>query len=252
MLIKRCGILSTMFLLIFLLPPLKAQKEKAEIYDYKTIDDYVIGGITISGIKYLDSNALISISGLKTGQVITIPGEEITSAAQKLWNQGLFSDIRISITGTEHDTVYLDIFFQERPRLSNLKITGINKSEIQDIQEKIKLPKGSQITAFILNNTEKIIKDHFLEKGFLNTTVNFIQKEDPDRPNNVILTIEVNKNEKVKIADIQFIGNEHFQSSKLKRQMKGTKEKNFNFLRSSKFIADKFAEDQKKLYTFYY
>lgn len=249
--IRKSYILLFVFILMASPFAMVAQEERAEIYDYREIDEYIIGGITISGVKYLDSNALISISGLKTGQAITIPGEEISSAAKKLWNQGLFSDVRISIMEMRNDTVFLDIFLQERPRLSSLKITGLSRNETQDIREKIKLPAGSQITAFILNNTEKIIKDHFIEKGFHNTTVNFIQKDDPDKPNSVILTIEVNKNEKVKIGEIQFVGNQAFDDRKLKRQMKGTKEKNWNFFRASKYIEDKFAEDKEKLYTFY-
>jgi len=248
--IKIIGIVS--IFILFLLPAeVISQEDTTEIYDYRRIEDYIIGDITISGIKYLDNNTLIGISGLKQGQEITIPGEEITKAAKNLWNQGLFSDIRISVTKILSDTVYLDIFLQERPRLSTLKITGVKKSEINDLTEKIKLPAGSQITSFVLNNTERTIKDHYLGKGFLNTTVKFIQKDDPDRPNNVILTIEINKNEKVKIADIDFMGNVHFEDSKLKRKMKGTKEKNLNFFRSSKYIADKFAEDKEKIYTFY-
>jgi len=249
--IRKSYILLFVFILMASPFAMVAQEERAEIYDYREIDEYIIGGITISGVKYLDSNALISISGLRTGQAITIPGEEISAAAKKLWNQGLFSDVRISIMEMRNDTVFLDIFLQERPRLSSLKITGLSRNETQDIREKIKLPAGSQITAFILNNTEKIIKDHFIEKGFHNTTVNFIQKDDPDKPNSVILTIEVNKNEKVKIGEIQFVGNQAFDDRKLKRQMKGTKEKNWNFFRSSKYIEDKFAEDKEKLYTFY-
>ncbi|MBP8959587.1 MAG: outer membrane protein assembly factor BamA [Bacteroidales bacterium] len=248
--VKIIGIVSTFIL--FLLPAVAiSQEDTTEIYDYRRIDDYIIGDITISGIKYIDNNVLIGIAGLKRGQEITIPGEEITKAAKNLWNQGLFSDIRISVTKILSDTVYLDIFLQERPRLSTLKITGVKKSEITELTEKIKLPAGSQITSFVLNNTEKTIKDHYLGKGFLNTTVKFIQKDDPDKPNNVILTIEINKNEKVKIADIDFVGNVYFEDSKLKRKMKGTKEKNLNFFRSSKYIADKFAEDKEKLYTFY-
>lgn len=249
--IRKSYILLFVFILMASPFAMVAQEERAEIYDYREIDEYIIGGITISGVKYLDSNALISISGLRTGQAITIPGEEISTAAKKLWNQGLFSDVRISIMEMRNDTVFLDIFLQERPRLSSLKITGLSRNETQDIREKIKLPAGSQITAFILNNTEKIIKDHFIEKGFHNTTVNFIQKDDPDKPNSVILTIEVNKNEKVKIGEIQFVGNQAFDDRKLKRQMKGTKEKNWNFFRASKYIEDKFAEDKEKLYTFY-
>ena len=249
--IRKSYILLFVFILMASPFAMVAQEERAEIYDYREIDEYIIGGITISGVKYLDSNALISISGLRTGQAITIPGEEISAAAKKLWNQGLFSDVRISIMEMRNDTVFLDIFLQERPRLSSLKITGLSRNETQDIREKTKLPAGSQITAFILNNTEKIIKDHFVEKGFHNTTVNFIQKDDPDKPNSVILTIEVNKNERVKIGEIQFVGNQAFDDRKLKRQMKGTKEKNWNFFRASKYIEDKFAEDKEKLYTFY-
>ena len=240
----------TVFALLILSLGIYGQEETG-IYDYMSPGDYIIDGITVSGVKYLDTNALIGISSLRIGQEITIPGDRITSAVQKLWDQGLFSDIRITVTKIEDDKVYLDIFFQERPRLSSLKINGIRKSETQDLVDKLSLPNGSQITAFILNNTEKIIKDHYVDKGFLNVTVDFIQKDDPDQPNNVILTININKNERVKIEDITFIGNEAYQEKKLRRQMKGTKQKNMNFFKTSKFIGDKFEEDKEKLYTFY-
>jgi outer membrane protein insertion porin family len=170
---------------------------------------------------------------------------------QKLWQQGLFSDIRITITKVVSDSVFLDIFLQERPRISSVKYNGLKKSEQDDMVEKLNLPVGSQITEYLLTNAEKIIKDHFIEKGFLNTTVDFVQKEDPDRPNNVILAVNVNKNEKVKIAEITFIGNEFFTSKKLRKQMKGTKVKNANFFRASKFINEKYEEDKLKLKTFY-
>lgn len=240
----------TVFALLILSLGINGQEETG-IYDYMSPVDYVIDGITVSGVKYLDTNALIGLSGLRVGQEITIPGDQIKAAVQKLWNQGLFSDIRITISKIEEDKVYLDIFIQERPRLSSLKINGTRKSETQDLIDKLSLSNGSQITAFILNNTEKIIKDHYIDKGFLNVTVDFIQKDDPSQPNNVILTINVNKNERVKIEDIEFIGNEAFQDKKLRRQMKGTKQKNMNFFKVSKLISEKFEEDKESLYTFY-
>jgi outer membrane protein insertion porin family len=214
-------------------------------------DDYFIGGITVSGVKYLDPNALIGISGLRKGQEVTIPGEAITTAVQKLWMQGLFSDVRISVAKTVGDTAFLDIALQERPRISSVKYNGLKKSEMDDLVKKLNLPVGSQVTAYLLNTAEKIIRDHFVEKGFLNTEVNFIQKEDPDQPNNVILTVDVNKNEKVKIGEITFEGNEYFDDGKLRRQMKGTKKKNLNFFRASKYIGSKFTEDKQKVIDFY-
>lgn len=229
---------------------LQAQ-EKQKIFDFMTSDDYVVGGVSISGIRFLDTNALIGISGLRIGQEITVPGDVLKTAVQKLWQQGLFSDVRITISKVVSDSVYLDIFLQERPRISSVNYNGLKKSEQDDLVKKLNLPVGSQITEFLLTNAEKIIKDHFVEKGFLNTTVSYIQKDDPDRPNNVILIVNVDKQEKVKIANITFVGNEFFQASKLRKQLKGTKVKNANFFRASKFINSKYEEDKLKLKTFY-
>ncbi len=226
-------------------------QEKQEIIDFMSSDDYIIGGLTVTGVRFLDTNALIGISGLRLGQEITIPGEAVTTAVQKLWQQGLFSDVRISIAKVVSDSVFLDIFLQERPRISSVKFNGLKKSEIDDLNKKINLPVGSQVTAFLLNTANKIIKDHFIEKGFLNTEVNFIQKDDPDQPNNVILSINVDKKEKIKIGEITFVGNEFFDAKKLRRQMKGTKKKNLNFFRASKYIGEKYDEDKDKLNTFY-
>jgi len=226
-------------------------QERQEIVDFMSVDDYIIGGVTVTGVRFLDTNALIGISGLRIGQDVSIPGDAITTAVKKLYQQGLFSDVRISISRTSADTVFLDIVLQERPRISSVKYNGMKKSDTEDLAEKINMPVGSQVTAFLLNSAQKIIKDHFVEKGYYNTQVDFIQKEDPDQPNNVILTVNVDKKEKVKIGEITFEGNEFFDDTKLSRQMKGTKKKNANIFRSSKFIDTKFTEDKDKLYIFY-
>ncbi len=226
-------------------------QEKQKIIDFMTVEDYIIGGVTVTGIRFLDTNALIGISGLRIGQAVAIPGDAVTTAEQKLWQQGLFSDVRISISKVLSDTVYLDINLQERPRISSIKLNGLKTSETTDLNKKINLPIGSQVTPYLLNTAQKIIKDHFIEKGFLNTQVTFVQKDDPDQPNNVILNVNVDKKEKVKIAKITFVGNEYFESSKLRRKLKSTKVKNLNFFRASKFINEKFIEDKQKLTTFY-
>ena len=248
--IRGCKRVIVALILIFTTVSVNAQ-EKQKIFNFSQESDYIIGGVSISGIRYLDINALVGISGLKVGQAVTIPGDAITAAAHKLWQQGLFSDVRISIDTLKSDTVFLDIFLQERPRVSAIKFNGIRTSEKDDLVKKLNLPVGSQITSYILDNTRKITRDHYIEKGFLNTTVDFVEKDDPDQPNNVILSINVDKKEKVKIGEVNFIGNEYFKASKLRHQMKGTKVKNFNFLKVSKYIGEKFDEDKIKLGTFY-
>ena len=241
------------FLVIFLalLSLSLSAQEKQKIVDYMTVEDYIIGGVTVTGVRFLDTNALIGISGLRVGQAIAIPGDAITTAVKKLWQQGLFSDVRITIAKVSSDTAFIDINLQERPRISSVKYNGLKTSETTDLNKKINLPIGSQVTDFLLNTAEKIIKDHFIEKGFLNTQVTFVQKDDPDQPNNVILSINVDKKVKVKIADITFVGNEFFKTSKLRSKLKSTKIKNINFFRASKFIREKFNEDKQKLTVFY-
>jgi outer membrane protein insertion porin family len=226
-------------------------QESQKIIDYMTLEDYVIGGVSITGVRFLDANALVGISGLRVGQEVTIPGDAITTAEQKLWQQGLFSDVRILISKVQADTVFLDINLQERPRISSVKLNGLKNSEKTDLNKKINLPIGSQVTAYLINTAQKIIKDHFVSKGFLNTEVSFIQKDDPDQPNNVIININVDKKQRVKIARIDFVGNEFFKDSKLRTKLKSTKIRNLNILRASKFINDKYIEDKEKLATFY-
>ena len=236
--------------LILLSLSLSAQ-EKQSIVDYMSVENYIVGGVTVTGVRFLDTNALIGISGLRIGQEVSVPGDAITTAVQKLWQQGLFSDVRITITKVSRDTAFFDIGLQERPRISSVKFNGLKTSEITDLSKKINLPIGSQVTSYLLNTAEKIIKDHFIEKGFLNITVTYVQKDDPDQPNNVILAINVDKKQKVKIADITFVGNEYFKASKLRAKLKSTKVKNLNFFRASKFINEKFTEDKDKLSIFY-
>jgi len=250
MVIKRLHKLFLTLILILTYGNLFSQ-EKEVIIDYSNSYDYIIGGVSVSGVRFLDTNALIGISGLRLGQEVSVPGDAITTAVKKLWQQGLFSDVRITVVKTVSDTVFLDIALQERPRISSVKYTGLKNSEVQDLSEKINMPVGSQLTSYQLNNAKKIITNHFIEKGYLNTTVDFIQKDDPSQPNNIVLTVDVKKNEKVKIGEITFEGNENFTAYQLLHKMKNTKQKNMNFFKASKFISEKYDEDKEKLYTFY-
>lgn len=222
-----------------------------EIIDYSTYEEFKIAGITITGVKFLDPNALIGISGLRVGQMIKIPGEEITAAAKKLMSQGLFSDVRVYQDSTRADNVWLSIYLEERPRLSSVNFLGVKGSESDDLLEKINIPVGSQVTSHIIISAKNILTKHYVEKGFLNTTVTINQKDDSDSPNNVILNININKGEKVKISEITFVGAESFKEGKLRKAFKETKKRDLNFFKASKFIEGNFDADKKLLVDFY-
>ena len=221
------------------------------VMDYSNPVEYEIGGIEITGLKYLQPRVLINISGLRVGQKINIPGDEISQAISKYWKHGLFSDVKIIVTKIDRGKAYLEIHLLERPRISQIIIDGVKKSEKEDLLKSIKLHKGSQLTDNIINNTVTIIKNHYIKKGFFNTDVNVVQKADTAAVNQVNLYIHINKNSRVKIDDIKFEGNKVFTDKRLRRVMKKTKKLNLNIFKSSKYIESDYEADKKKLIEFY-
>ena len=237
------------FFLILLLFSVSVNAQVADntnfsIY-YSSPQKYKIGGIEVLGIRYLDSDVLIQISGLAVGDEITVPGEEITTAIKKLWGHQMFSDVKIEASKIEGDNIWLNIYLQERPKLADVNFIGVSKGEKDDITEKVLLLKGSQVTDNQLNNAERIIKNIFLEKGFLNTEVNILQRDDTASVNSVILDINVDKKEKVKIDEIVYHGVGHVKTAMLDKAMKKTNARKLkNFFQTKKFNEEKFEEDK--------
>ena len=215
------------------------------VTDYKTPQEYIIKEVTVTGVKYLDKNILVNLSGLAIGSKILIPGDDITNAIQKLWGQGLFSDVKIYTTEFEKDSVSLEFFLQERHRLSELEIFGLKKGKENDVREKLDLKRGMQLTENLINNSERIIRNYLYDKKYLNSTIDIVQVDDTVIGlNNIKLRIYIDKGEKVKISDINFYGNTVFSEAKLRRTMKETKKRSLNFFKPSKFIEDAFEEDK--------
>lgn len=195
----------------------------ADSLSYLNPRDYIIGGISVSGAKYLDKDILIQLSKLTKGDRINLPGERNAEVIKTLYSQGLFDDVQLNITKINMDTIYLEIAVSERPRLSRLHITGIRKGEIEDVQKKLNDRTGKIVNENLINTTTAIIKKHFGEKGFLNTTVKLTQRKDPGDANSVILDVAIDKKTKVKINQVVFEGNKAFSSKKLKGFLKKNK-----------------------------
>jgi outer membrane protein insertion porin family len=215
---------------------------------YSSPKEYTIAGLDVQGIRYLDTQVLLQISGLSVGDRITVPGDAITNSIKKLWNHGLFSDVKISAEKISGENIWLRIDLQERPRLADVNFFGVSKSEKDDINKKVLLLKGSQVTDHQVNSAQKLIKNIFLDKGFLNTDVKIVQRDDTTQNNSVILDISVDKKEKVKVSEIVFHGNENLKAGVLEKSMKKTKAKKLkNFFNSKKFLNEKYVEDKTNL-----
>ena len=187
--------------------------------------EYTIAGITVSGTKYLDQQLLISISALNVGDKVMIPGgDNFSKAILNLWKQNLFSNVKILITKVQGDNIFLQIDVSERPRLSNVSYKGIKKSEGEDLNGKTGLVKGQVITENRKRNAIEAIQKYFQEKGFRTVDVDIEETFDKNLANSQSLIFHISKGKKVRINEINFYGNETVSDSRLKKQLKGTKE----------------------------
>ncbi len=216
--------------------------------DYGNPGTYVIGGVVITGTKYLDENVLISISGLTVGDSLEVPSERTSDAIKNLWKQGLFSDIQILVQRIQGKTIFLELKLTERPRLSSFKFNGVSKSDADKIRDKIKLERDKVVTESVLASTKTAVVDFYIEKGYLNATADVREVKDSTFANRVVLIIDVDKKNRIKINSLEFEGNSYYSDKKLRKAMKETKVKKwYKIFTSSKFLDEKYQEDKAKV-----
>lgn len=239
--------------LAFLLPVcLNAQENKKNnfVTDYDNPKTYVIGGFKVTGINYLREEQILSLTGLKKGDKITIPSEELSAILKRIWLQRYFSDagFYIDSLSANKDTCILALHLQERPRVSRWEFSGIKNSEKTDLQERLKLRRGGELSDYIIKSSTDIIKKYYKEKGFLKTDVKILQENDTVIKNAVRVKFDIDRGPKVKVKEINFEGNGEVKASKLARAMKKTKDMRLiNLLKSKKFNEKEYENDKASL-----
>ena len=220
---------------------------------YSAPRQYEIADITVSGIDSYEDYVLIGLSGLSVGQVITIPGDEVTNAVKRYWKHGLFSNVSITVEKVVGNQAYLNISLTQRPRLSKLNFYGVKKSEQEDLEEKLNFRQGNQITPNMIDRAKIVIERYFDEKGFKNAEINIMQRDDIAEKNHLILDIDIDKKEKVKVNKIYITGNSSLSEKQLEKVMKKTNEKGNwrEFFRPKKFTDNLYAEDKGLLISKY-
>ena len=193
--------------------------------NYANPAEYTIAGIEVTGLNILDKNAMISLTGLRVGDKVKIPGDGISGAVRKMWKHGLVGDVTIKVSKIEGTNVYLTIILAERPRLTSFYFTGINKSKESGLKDDLKLIRGKIVTDAMIRNTQLAVKKYFVKKGFLNTEVKITQEKDTLHQDGLKLRIAVNPKSKVKINRIYFEGNDALEDAVLRKKFKKTKER---------------------------
>lgn len=210
---------------------------------------YEIADIQVKGADNYEDYIVIGYTGLKVGDLITIPSAEITDASKRLWRQGLFSKVQIAVDKVIGNKAYLTLNLRQQPRISEINYHGVKKGEKQDLEEALQLMKGNQITQNIVNRAESIIKKYYSNKGFGNAVVKINLTDDLSHPNEVIVDININKNDKVKVHKIYIDGNNVLSDRQLQRVMKKTNEKGklLNLFRQKKFVETDYEDDLNRI-----
>lgn len=215
---------------------------------YLNPKEYVIGGITINGVRYLDESVLLTISRLTVGERILVPGDATSAAVKNLWEQQLFADVELAISRTSNDTVFFEFNLVEIPRVSKIQVKGLSKSETTDVKEKLERQKSKVVNDNLNKTITEVVKKHFFGKGYLNTDVKIDFQIDSADANSRIVEVTVDKNNKVKVQAINIEGNKEFSDARLKKFMKKTKEKSwYKVFGTGKFTNEKYEESKTNL-----
>ena len=213
---------------------------------------YELDSLTVSGIKTFNEQTVISYSGLRKGQKIKVPGEDVSAVINKLWGLELFSNINVFVTKVEKNKISLDIEIEELPTLTDVKINGLKKGNTETLIKDTELTKGKKLSESFLTNTKNYITNKYRKEGFLDTKVNLNTIKDTVGANSYKMVVNIDKGPRIKIKEIDFIGNEVFKESKLRSKLKNTKIKNpIRFWKRSKYIKNDFNDDLNGLIEFY-
>ena len=233
------------------LPRTPTQTPVEEPFNYAEPKEYVLADIIVTGNRFLDPNSMISMSGLRVGDKIKVPGQTINGAVKKLMDQKILDDVEVLVRKVEGEQIFLELHIREQPRLFRVTYQGIRKGEQESLNDKVKLPKGRIISNTMVKNAQLAVKRYFIDKGYLNTKVQIIQIPDTTR-GNAVMRIKIDKGSKVKISEIVFNGRNEILEGKMRMKLKNTKQMRFGRLFTpSKFIPKKYEEDKEKLIEFY-
>ncbi|WP_276389652.1 BamA/OMP85 family outer membrane protein [Eudoraea chungangensis] len=209
---------------------------------------YILGGIEVIGLQSYNEQTVKTFTGLRDGQPITVPGDQISAVIKKLWDLELFSDIEFYIDRIEDETIYLQLEIVERPTLSKVTIYGIKKKKVDEIIKETDLKKGKKITESFIANTKNYIENKYKKLGYFNANVNIATAVDTSDTNAESMVVNIKTGNKVKIGKIDIEGNKMISDKKLKKSLKNTKQKLFGRVwKKSKYIEEDYKEDLTSL-----
>jgi len=241
-----------LFHLILLFFGITAPSIFGQNLDFSKGKTYVLDSISVSGLKTFNDQTVISFSGLRKGQNVSIPGEEISAVINKLWGLDLFSDINFYVTNVQGNNISLEIEIEELPTLTDVKVVGLKKGKTEAIIKDTELTVGKKLSESFVTNTKNYILNKMKKEGFYNAKVNLNQILDSTEKNGYKMVVNVDRGSRIKIGSINFEGNEIYTDQKLRQRLKKTRQKNsLRLWKKAKYIEEDYNADLEKLMDFY-
>ncbi|MBK1439565.1 outer membrane protein assembly factor BamA [Parapedobacter sp. ISTM3] len=217
-------------------------------FSYLNPQNYIIGGISVSGTEYLDNDVLITISKLVVGSRIEVPSDATSNVVKNLMNQGLFDNVELYADAVKGDSIFFNIHVVERPRLTRIDIEGLSKTQTEDVRKQLNENTGKIVNQNLMNTTRNTITRYLSEKGYLYPEITMAPVKDSTQANNQILVVNVDRNRKVRAHRINFTGNEEFSQRQLRKFFKGVRQRTWwRITGPGKFKAEKYKEAKENL-----
>ena len=217
-------------------------------FNYSQPKEYELGPIRVIGADNFDHQAIKLIAGLRQGQKIILPSNDISNAIKNLWNEEIFSNVAIYVTKEIAGVVYLTIAVEARMKLSKFSFKGIGKRDADKLREEIKLFTGKTITENLVFQTKTKIRGYFREKGFFKAAVDISRVKDTLINSSEMFIIKIDKGNKIGIKEIVISGNSEIPTWKLKMAMKDTKQKGIlRIIKRSKYTESSYEKDKISL-----
>ena len=250
--IIKLSLLLTIFLFNFAQAQITGNRpinlNNSDEISYLEPKNYIIGGVTVTGAQYLDTEVLISISNLIVGQYIEVPSEQTAKVIKDLMAQNLFEDVQLYATKIQDETIFLEIRVVERPRLTRVDLNGLSKSQTEEVRKRLNSNTGKIVNENLLQTTRSTVEKFLREKSYLYPDIKIKTIKDSSQQNYQIVQVDVERNKKIKVRKVDFEGNEAFSDKQLRKFLKGVKPRAwFRVFGPGKFKEDKYEEAKEKL-----
>ncbi|RUR70857.1 outer membrane protein assembly factor BamA [Variovorax guangxiensis] len=173
------------------------------------VEPFTVRDIRLEGLQRVEPGTVFATMGLRAGD--TYSDERGSAAIRKLFELGLFKDVRIDVNGN-----VLVVVVEERPSIADVDFVGtkeFDKAALQKALREVGLSEGQAYDKALTDRAEQELKRQYISRSLYNAQV--ITTVTPLERNRVNITFTVTEGEPARIKEVHVVGNKAFSESTL-------------------------------------